>query len=65
MNIKNKTYLESTTEKAIEYNLNICLAFVYFYKAFDSVDVWILINSLINSLVDSKCAQLIYTDTKK
>lgn len=46
-------------EKTIEYNLNVCLAFVDFYKAFDSIEHWIIINGLKNARIDHRYTQII------
>lgn len=46
-------------EKANEYNIRLFMTFVDFEKAFDSVELWAILNSLRNCAIDSRYITLI------
>ncbi|CAG9828027.1 unnamed protein product [Diabrotica balteata] len=51
--------LKVLIEKVNEYNLPICLAFIDYEKAFDSIELWAIEEALVNSKIDSRYRILI------
>ena len=47
------------TEKCIEYNRPLCMVFIDFEKAFDSLEHWAVLQSLERSQVDDRYIQII------
>lgn len=51
--------LRTLIEKCTEYNVPIHLAFVDYAKAFDSIELWAIINAMYNARIDSRYRNLL------